>query len=115
MEYISKIPDDAIRNKHLLLQTVRDKLVVHEDILLLLIAAVESLADTLGIDLKFRHVLGNVLIDTEDADNVNDGIVALEVHHGNVEVDAQTRVLVGVQRQVSYHLGGEEGGRFEPK
>ena len=86
---------------------------MHNDIVLLLIAPVESLADTFGVDLKFCHVLGNVLINTEDTDDVNDGIVALEVHHGNVEVDAQAGVLVGVQCQVGYHLGGEEGGSFE--
>ena len=50
---------------------------MHNDIVLLLVASMESLADTLGIDLKFRHVLGNVLVDAEDTDDVNDGIVAL--------------------------------------
>ena len=103
------------RNLNSLLESIGDKLVVHNDVVLLLISAVESLADTFGIDLKFRHVLGNVLVDTEDTDNINDGIVALEVHHGDVEVDAQTRFLVGVQCQIGYHLGGEEGGRFEIK
>ena len=88
---------------------------MHDDIILLLISAVESLSDTLGIDLKFRHVLGNVLIDAEDTDDVDDGIVALEVHHGDVEVDAQAGIAVGVQGQVGDHLGGEEGGRFEIK
>ena len=117
MEYMIKQGEtpNGIEIKNLLLESIGDKLVMHNDIVLLLIAPMETLADTFGVDLKFCHVLGNILINTEDTDDVNDGIVALEVHHGNVEVDAQAGVLVGVQCQVGYHLGGEEGGGFEIK
>ena len=79
-------------------------LIMHDDVVLLLVATVKALPDPLGVDLELGHMLGDVLVRPKDRHYVDDGVFALEVHHGDVEVNSDAGLPIGVKGQVGHQV-----------
>jgi len=60
-------------------------------------------------------MLCDILLRPQHTDHVNSGIIALEIHHGDVEIDPNLRIRIGIQCQIGFELGGEEGFGLEYK
>mmetsp|Transcript_32904 Transcript_32904/g.60697 ORF Transcript_32904/g.60697 Transcript_32904/m.60697 type:complete len:245 (+) Transcript_32904:1181-1915(+) len=82
-------------------------------VVLLSVALPIPLANTLLIEVELLHVLRHVLLRAEDRDDVDGGEFALEIHHGDIEVDADLGFCVAVEGEVGFEGGREEGLGFE--
>mmetsp|Transcript_13697 Transcript_13697/g.29428 ORF Transcript_13697/g.29428 Transcript_13697/m.29428 type:complete len:245 (+) Transcript_13697:1149-1883(+) len=82
-------------------------------VVLLSVALPIPLANTLLIEVELLHVLRHVLLRAEDRDDVDCGEFALEIHHGDIEVDADLGFCVAVEGEVGFEGGREEGLGFE--
>ena len=80
------------------------------DVLLLLVAPTEDALHAVLVQLPLLNVLGHVLhVGPQHVVDIHHGVVAREVHHGDVEINAQLRVRVGVEYDICLCRGAQEG------
>mmetsp|Transcript_20479 Transcript_20479/g.36958 ORF Transcript_20479/g.36958 Transcript_20479/m.36958 type:complete len:236 (-) Transcript_20479:313-1020(-) len=80
-----------------LLDGLFDRGIKELDIVLLHVALLIPLADAESIDGEFLHVLCHVLLRPQHGDHVDGGVFALQIHHGDVEIDPDLTVRIAVQ------------------
>ena len=96
-----------------ILDRLLDRRVVQLHVVLGPVALLVSLPDAVLVDGEPLHVLGDVLLRSQDAHDVDGRVIAFEVHHRDVEVDAYLRIGIAVEGEVGLEGRGEEGLRLE--